>query len=98
MRLRVCIGRMAAIAAFGTFSLSAQAAETTTYTYDALGRVTGVSHSGGDNDGMATTLSYDPAGNRTQYAVTGSKNRGLGSNMTIVVVPLNGFTVIAVPN
>lgn len=68
------------------------AAETVTYTYDALGRLTSVAHSGGDNAGMTQSFSYDAAGNRTQYQVTGSKNRGLSAG--IIVLPLNGFTII----
>lgn len=71
----------------------ANAAETVTYTYDALGRLTGVSHSGGDNSGMTQSFRYDPAGNRTQYEVTGSKNRGLSAG-GVIVLPLNGFTII----
>ena len=48
----------------------AQAQQTTTYTYDALGRVTGVLQSGGPASGNAATYSYDPAGNRTSYTAT----------------------------
>jgi hypothetical protein len=42
----------------------AQAAETVSYTYDALGRLTATTTSGGPNAGMATGTGYDPAGNR----------------------------------
>lgn len=43
----------------------ADAAETTTYEYDALGRLKKVDKSGGPKSGTQTTTSYDPAGNRT---------------------------------
>lgn len=46
--------------------------ETSTYTYDALGRVTNVSRSGGPQDGTNTTYVYDPAGNRTNVHVAGA--------------------------
>jgi len=52
--------------------------ETTTYTYDALGRAITVQHSGGPNDGTAATYSYDPASNRTNVTVTLSANGGSG--------------------
>jgi len=74
---------------------AAQAAETVTYTYDALGRLRGTAHAGGDNDQMQQTIVYDPAGNRTQYQVAGSKNRGLTQGQ-LIIVPLNGFTAIQI--
>lgn len=46
----------------------AQAGVTTTYTYDALGRLVGVSTTGDVNNGLSTTVAYDPAGNRTSYS------------------------------
>jgi YD repeat-containing protein len=54
--------------------------ETTTYTYDALGRVITVQHSGGPTDGTAATYSYDPASNRTNVTVTLSGNGGGGGS------------------
>jgi hypothetical protein len=73
----------------------AQAAETINYTYDALGRVKSATHVGGDNAGMVINYIYDPAGNRTQYQVTGSKNKGQPDGI-VIVVPLNGFTLIPI--
>jgi YD repeat-containing protein len=79
------------------------AQETTTYTYDALGRVTGVSRSGGPVGGASTAYTYDPASNRTNVTVTNSPNgapssdSGSGAtagNARYVVVPLNGYTLI----
>ena len=82
---------LAAIAA-----VPASAQETTTYTYDALGRLTGSSVSGGISSGTNTAIQYDPAGNRSRYQVTGASDvpRPTGR---VVVVPLNGFTVIPLP-
>lgn len=51
---------------------AAMAAETTIYTYDALGRLTATSSSGSVNNGLATSVGYDPAGNRTGYSVGGA--------------------------
>jgi YD repeat-containing protein len=85
---------LSALAQF-TFCTSAQAAETINYAYDALGRVKSATHVGGDNTGLVINYTYDPAGNRTQYQVTGSKNKGRPDGV-IIVVPLNGFTIIPV--
>lgn len=86
-------------------SVAAVAQETTTYTYDALGRVRTVTRSGGPASGASATYSYDPASNRTNVTVTGTAagngsdpNGGAStpSRAGIVVVPLNGFTVIPI--
>ena len=42
-----------------------QATETTTYSYDTLGRLVQSNVSGGPASGVQTATSYDPAGNRT---------------------------------
>lgn len=89
-------GRMLALGLFGALMAApAIAAETTTYTYDALGRLTGSSVSGGPSSGVATALQYDPAGNRGNYQVTGSANNS-PPVAAVIVVPLNGFTVIPI--
>ncbi|THD38314.1 MAG: hypothetical protein E7773_00745 [Sphingomonas sp.] len=51
---------------------AAAAQETTTYTYDALGRLTGSSISGGPNTSRVTGTCFDAAGNRTRYDVATS--------------------------
>jgi hypothetical protein len=51
---------------------AAEAGETVTYSYDALGRLTATSTTGTVNNGVSTSLGYDPAGNRSTYAVTGA--------------------------
>lgn len=43
------------------------AAETATYTYDALGRLRAVQTAGGVADGATVSYDYDAAGNRTQH-------------------------------
>lgn len=55
---------------WSSFAVSAQ--ETTTFTYDAKGRVTNVARSGGPSSGVSTTYSYDRADNRTRVQVTGA--------------------------
>ena len=88
------------------FAGAACAQETTTYTYDALGRVTGVAKSGGPANGTNSNYTYDAASNRTNVTVSGSPNgSGNGSGggasvqtTTYVVVPLNGYTLIAITN
>ena len=50
----------------------AHASETITYSYDALGRVVAVAHTGTVNNGLNAAYSYDPAGNRTAKTVIGS--------------------------
>jgi hypothetical protein len=47
------------------------AQETTTYSYDALGRMTNASQTGGPNNGVSSTYVYDSAGNRTDVTVNG---------------------------
>jgi outer membrane biosynthesis protein TonB len=51
------------------FAAAAQAGETTSYSYDALGRLVSATSSGTVNNGLATTIAYDPAGNRQSYNV-----------------------------
>lgn len=51
---------------------AAHASGTTSYSYDALGRLVSSSNSGAVNNGLSTSLGYDPAGNRSSYAVSGA--------------------------
>ena len=48
------------------------ASSTTSYRYDALGRLTAVAHAGGAIDGTSTAYTYDKAGNRTNASVSGA--------------------------
>ncbi len=90
------------------FALPAKALaqETTTYTYDARGRLITVTRAGGPNNGVAETIAYDPADNRTNVSVTGSSNTPNGSDpgsgaggpstgtRRFIVVPVGGFSLI----
>lgn len=49
----------------------AAAQETSSYTYDALGRLITVTKSGSKNNGVQTTYTYDKAGNRQRVVTTG---------------------------
>ena len=69
---------------------SAQAQQTTTYTYDELGRLITIARS----DGVTIQYSYDPAGNRTSQVVSGSI--AAPPVTRVIVVPLNGFTIIPI--
>ena len=53
---------------------TAHASETVTYTYDALGRLVAVAHSGTVNNGQQTTYTYDSADNRTNVTTTGASH------------------------
>ena len=77
---------MAAVCALMAPTL-VMAAETQTYTYDALGRLTKVQTS----SGRTTEYTYDAANNRTQVTSTG------GSSGRVVVLPLLGGLVLPLP-
>ena len=75
-------------------SAPVSAAETVTYSYDALGRLVTVTSAGTVNNGVVTTSAYDAAGNRTNYAVTGSAT----SDVVTIVVHLGGrFRIFSMP-
>ena len=85
--------RLAALAfAIVAVPAAARASDTISYTYDALGRLTATTVSGGPNTGMAVSTGYDPAGNRTNYSValgtaltTTSSGAGPGESGTAAV-------------
>lgn len=54
----------------------ASAQSSTTYTYDALGRVKGASHSGSVNGDVSSAYEYDAAGNRTKVVVLTNASGG----------------------
>lgn len=58
---------------------AAFAAETTTYTYDALGRLIQKQVSGGPSHGVTGSYQYDAADNRTLYQVTGAPGPSPGA-------------------
>src|SRR5688500_10621940 len=49
---------------------AAEAGETVTYSYDALGRLTATTSGGTVNDGATSTIGYDSAGNRSIFAMS----------------------------
>jgi YD repeat-containing protein len=51
---------------------TAAAAETTSFTYDALGRLVAVTTSTGPNQGLNVRTCYDRAGNRSTHTVATS--------------------------
>ena len=55
-------------------SYTAMAAETTTFQYDAQGRLIQSTRSGGPADGVVKVTSFDFAGNRTNQTVTGASS------------------------
>lgn len=83
------------LTSLGLVAGPALATETTTYTYDALGRLTGAASTGSVNNGLNTSIQYDPAGNRTNYTVTGSANNSPPA-AAVIVVPLAGYTIIPI--
>lgn len=85
--------RAAAIASAFLIAAVAQTASagTTSYKYDALGRVTEVDYP----DGSIVTYTYDAAGNRTQTTRTAGTT---GVVTKVVVLPLLGGVVIPVSN
>lgn len=73
----------------------AEAAETSSFAYDVLGRLAEISTTGGVNNGLLQQYDLDPVNNRVEYTVTGSQNRG-HPDAPVVVLPLNGYTVMPV--
>lgn len=71
---------------------AAYAASTTTYSYDALGRLIDTAVSGGPCAGTQSDYALDAAGNRTNLTVSGASCK----KSAVVVVPLNGLTIIPV--
>jgi YD repeat-containing protein len=86
---RLCI----AVAIF--IPSAATASETIHYGYDELGRVKTVTHSGTVNNGLQAAYQYDAADNRLNVTVTGASSNSPPSH-GVIVVPLNGFTVIPI--
>ncbi len=73
-----------------TSSTSVQAAETTAYAYDALGRLTNTTRSGSINVNVLGNYRYDPAGNRISVSSSGVPVPP-SSGKKIIVVPIAGL-------
>jgi YD repeat-containing protein len=56
--------------------VTAYAAETINYSYDARGRLKQVARTGTINNNVTTNYTYDKADNRTNKTTTGSPNPG----------------------
>lgn len=84
------------VSAASIFTPSAGASETSTYKYDALGRLVQTTTTGGPSSGTKIAVVYDKAGNRSNYNVTGSPNTIPVTRSRVIVVPLNGYTVIPI--
>lgn len=67
----VSLFRPALVILLSLYSTAALSNETAFYTYDALGRLVGVSNNGTVNNGVSVTYSYDASGNRSNVTVTG---------------------------
>ena len=85
--------KIVTLAAMTMTASNAQATETTTYTYDALGRLIQSKSLGTVNNGLQTDTAFDPAGNRSNQTVTGSVNNSPPVR-AVIVLPLNGYTII----
>ena len=72
-------------------ALPVLAQDTTSYTYDELGRLKTVTY----GDGVSVVYEYDAAGNRTQQVVTGSSNAPPPA-AAVIVLPIAGFTIIPI--
>jgi YD repeat-containing protein len=74
----------------------AAAAETVTYSYDALGRLIKTVRIGGPASGVDASTQYDPAGNRTNVTVGGARSNIPPTSSSVIVVPLDGFSIVAI--
>lgn len=83
--------KIALVLSVGILALGkpASAAETISYAYDAQGRLTTVTHSGTVNNGVQATYQFDAADNRIAMTIVGASSK-------VVVVPINGLTVIPI--
>jgi uncharacterized protein RhaS with RHS repeats len=70
---------------------AAHASETISYAYDAQGRLVTATHTGTVNNNVTATYSFDLADNRTNVTIFNAASR-------VIVVPLNGLTVIPIPD
>ncbi len=73
----------------------ANAAETVTYQYDALGRLVATTGSGANLGTPVTTIQYDAAGNRINYTTVGAVTTS-NNNFKYVIVPMLGLSLIKI--
>lgn len=89
--MNVLVRCLAVSVGFVAFSTGCLASETLYYCYDAQGRLTRVQHVACSTVDALRTYTFDNADNRTNVTVVKASSR-------VVVVPLNGFTVIPIPD
>jgi YD repeat-containing protein len=70
MRSKIVAARLFLATSSCALATAALASESTTYTYDALGRLTGSTITGGPNNSRQTKTCFDHAGNRMRYDST----------------------------
>lgn len=73
-RLRTVFARVILLCLAIGITVPTHASETISYSYDALGRLVQVSHSGTVNNGASSCYSYDPADNRTNVTSSTSSS------------------------
>ena len=102
--------QIGAIAGALMASSPVSAAETTTYTYDARGRVVHAARAGSVNNGITTSYQFDKADNRVAVTTSGAAGTGGGgtggggtpppiqpASSSAVVVPIDSYRIIALP-
>jgi len=82
-----------ALSAITLFCSPAHAAETQSFSYDALGRLVRTDTAGGPNDSLNVSTSFDPAGNRTNYSVAGSAGLSISSPAAVTEGGVLAFPV-----
>jgi uncharacterized protein RhaS with RHS repeats len=102
MRNLIWLSFLAGAVGGGMISPPASAQETTTYTYDALGRLVAVRADGNPDRQRTAAYDYDEAGNRTVVRTTGESSGGggnsdgavVGSRQRLVVTPIGAYVPI----
>ena len=85
---------LAAAAAATSCTVPALAQETIAFGYDARGRLVSVARTGSVNNGATTSYALDKADNRTSVTTAGVPP----PTSPLLVVPLNGLTIIPIRN
>lgn len=83
-------------AALACVATAASATETSTYTYDALGRLTSAARVGGSNSGTLIVTSFDAAGNRSAHggAAPSGVTFSIASNGPVAEGTASMFTIV----
>jgi len=92
---RVLSPSLLILASTALLTTRATANETTSYSYDPLGRLVGATHSGTVNNGVTQTYDHDAANNRTNVTVTGVTCTPGSSNIYAIAAGTTSWTVPA---